>query len=493
MGSRNRRSLVALVTIVTASLAGAPAVHAAGSPSIRIVSTRDEITIKEGSGGGLDLGVWIAAVDGDFEIRLSRPDYLTDITAAQTTSTGSVIREIPMDDLLGWYGFANFLHVSVKNEAGRAVYRTVESFCPGGWEQDRIDDSGPANPTYPQWCGGNPFTLSTVWGIDRGWAANALQWTRIPARTMPAGHYDVRVWIDPTFSDLFQIPAGDAEKHIAVTVKRRLGSTDTTAAPDQAAAPERFDSVPVISPSSDVVPDMAALPAWGVHAMHRRGHDYLTFGSTVWNGGPSPMIVEGYRQPDSDVMDGWQYFTDELGNVVGKAEVGQLEYDSRTGHEHWHFEQFANYALMDGTKTEVVRSDKVSFCLAPTDPIDLLLPTAEWVPYSTGFYSACGEPGSLWVRETLPVGWGDTYYQYLPGQSFDITDLPNGKYFVRVQVNPLGELYDATSANDTSYRRVRLRGKPGNRRAVVPPYQGIDTDGCFGCFVADGQPPYDGA
>lgn len=494
MRSGVRRTLIAFVSILAPLSIGLPAVRAAGEPSLRVISTRDEVTIRERTRGGIgiDLGVWIAAANGDFEVRLSRPDYLTDITASQTTSTGVVIRPIPPEDLLGWYGLNDFLHISIKDEAGRAVYRLVQPFCPGGWDQDRVDDSGPANPTYPQWCGGNPFTLSTVWGIDRGWAVNALQWTWIPGRVVPAGHYDIRVWIDPTFTELLQIAPEDAEAHVALTVKRRLRSSAASDASDPAAAAQRLDSVPVITPSSSVIPNLAALPAWGVYAMHRRGRDYLRFGATVWNGGPSPMIVEGYREPDSDVMDGWQYFTDALGNVVGKAEVGQLEYDARPGHEHWHFEQFADYALTDATQTEVVRSEKVSFCLAPTDPIDLLLPTAERVPYTTGFFSACGEPGSLWVRETLPVGWGDTYYQYLPGQSFDITDLPNGKYFIRVQVNPLGALYDATGADDTSYRRVLLRGTPGNRRVVVPPYQGIDTEGCFGCFLADGQPRYDG-
>ena len=34
------------------------------------------------------------------------------------------------------------------------------------------------------------------------------------------------------------------------------------------------------------------------------------------------------------------------------------------------------------------------------------------------------------------MGWGDTYYQYLPGQSFNITGVPNGTYYVRIVANP---------------------------------------------------------
>ncbi len=43
-------------------------------------------------------------------------------------------------------------------------------------------------------------------------------------------------------------------------------------------------------------------------------------------------------------------------------------------------EQFARYSLLNADQSEVVLSTKQSFCLAPTDPIDLRLPTAEWLP-----------------------------------------------------------------------------------------------------------------
>jgi hypothetical protein len=500
-GLRSVAVAVAFAFVVT--LAGAPPAGAVSAPSVRLIATTDEVRVREQSRGGLgvDLGVWLASVGGDFQIRLSRADYASDVTATQTTSTGSVVRAIPAGDLDGWFGLARFMHLSVKNANGRAVFRSVQTFCPNGWDLDRVDDSGPMNPTYPQWCGANPFTLGVVWGIDEGWATNPLAWTWLPARLLPAGTYSVRVWIDPAYTDLFEVPATDAEVRITLDVTSSGSTAEAVpstslrrprAGAPSTGAPRPYTTVPEIVPSGDAEPDLAALPAWGISVTHRKGRDYLVFGATVWNGGPSPMIVEGYRASDSDVMDAWQYFTDPSGSVIGKAQVGQLQYDSRPGHRHWHFEQFASYSLTGATRTEAVRSDKASFCLAPTDPVDLLAPGAEWNPYQTGLYSACGEPSSLWVRETLPVGWGDTYFQWLPGQSFDVTDLPNGKYFIRVQVNPLGALYDRTADDDVSYRRIRLRGRPGDRWVVVPPYENVDSEGCFSCFVAPGQPPWDG-
>ncbi len=506
MRSRSRRSFVALMSALTAvvgAIAVAPAARAVPVPALKLIATRTEITAVRRSDGRvfLDPGVWIGAVGGDFQIRLTRTDLRSEITAAQTTTDGTEIQPIPADDLLGWEGLAGFLHVSVLDSDGRSLFRTVANFCPNAWDLDRIGDSGPTDPTYPEWCGGGPFTLGAVWGIDEGWAMDPLQWSGLRTRALDPGRYALRVWIDPHYATLFQVAPGADEVDLTLRVRRARSSSESSATSDPAvsASTSRVSatsplsaSVPVIDPPADSVPDLAALPAWGMRTIRRGERDFLAFGATVWNAGPSPMIVEGYRRAGEPTMDGWQYFTDPTGDIIGKADVGTLEYDARPGHDHWHFEQFATYSLTDVSKTDIVRSEKVSFCLAPTDAIDLLAEGAEWRPFFTGLGSACGEPDSLWTREALPVGWGDTYFQWLPGQSFDITDVPNGRYYVRVAVNPLGALFDGSSANDVSYRRIRLRGRPGHRWVIVPPYQGVDTGGCVRCYRSAGQPAWDG-
>ena len=145
------------------------------------------------------------------------------------------------------------------------------------------------------------------------------------------------------------------------------------------------------------------------------------------------MVVEGFRRPGTSIMNAWENFYDASGTAVGRARVGTLKYDARPGHEHWHFQQFATYQLLDANKSSIVYSDKEGFCLAPTDAIDLAIPGADWNPGQLGFGgTVCGDQNSLWTRETLPTGWGDTYFQGLPGQSFNITALPNGTYFIAI-------------------------------------------------------------
>jgi hypothetical protein len=105
--------------------------------------------------------------------------------------------------------------------------------------------------------------------------------------------------------------------------------------------------------------------------------------------------------------------------------------------------------------------------LAPTDAIDLTGRGAEWQPDSTGLHSACGYGESAWIREVLPAGWGDTYIQSAAGQAFNVTDVPNGEYLLRMTVNPEGHLYESDYSNDVSNRRIRLGGTAGHRTVEV--------------------------
>src|SRR5215472_5275497 len=88
----------------------------------------------------------------------------------------------------------------------------------------------------------------------------------------------------------------------------------------------------------------------------------------------------------------------------------------------------------------------------------------------------CGSPTALWVAEEMPVGWGDTYIQSIAGQNFDITNVPNGTYYVEVIANPEKVLHETTTSNDVSLRKVILGGTPGHRTVKVPAWHGIDPE-----------------
>jgi Lysyl oxidase len=446
----------------------------AASPSVEL--------IRYGRGPvWLDLGVSVISKDAPFELRVRRETYDDPVRVWQAFhgSGGVVEEELPADILQGWLGLDRFLRIALFDRSGNFITRRVPDTCLGGWQTERFDDSGPFDPTYPAGCGTNPLTLGAVWRIDQGWGVTpslANGFVRIPD-----GRYVAKVSIAARYRTLFGVAPADAEVTIAVRIRTSTGCFDFCPGPgavvDTPAQRRLTPAVATLAPDPATVPDLVALPAYGIGTSRERGHDYLQFGADVWNRGPASLVVEGFRAVGEDRMDAYQYFLAD-GAVVGRAPVGSFHFDHRDGHQHWHFLQFARYRLLDASHA-AIRSRKQAFCLAPTDPIDLTVDGAIWRPDEVGF-SQCGGLSSMWIREVLPTGWGDTYYQSVPGQSFDITALPNGSYWIEVKANPAGVLFDADASNDLELREVVLGGVPGRRTVSVPPYHGIDTETLIG-------------
>lgn len=488
--------LISVALVVTGTIA-APVAQAAGvRPSVRLIAGTDKVTLKRPAGrrAYLDIGAYVASIGGAFEVWASRPDYDTPVSVWQVVRSGGTTTKYPLPSWVenNWMGLARFIHVVITDAHGRTVLDRFHSFCPGAGELARVNDAGPDVATYPQFCGGNPFTLGSVWGIDDGWASSAFGYGTNDAIKGPDGHYTATVSINPDYQELLDIAPADSTVSVDLRVKTTKGQSclpfcwgtgaGRAGRQGNVVAGIPSASVPIMTnPDPSIRPDLVALPAWGISIdhQHKGNRDFLDFGATVWDEGPSPMVVEGFRRPGEPIMDGWEYFYAN-GEPVGRAPAGDLMYDTRPGHQHWHFEQFARYSLLGADEAQIVRSEKTGFCLAPTDAIDMTTPGADWNPYSIGLSTACGSRSSIWTREVLPSGWGDTYFQGLPGQSFDITDLPNGTYFIAVEANPDGLLIEGSTSNNTELRKIMLRGTRGHRRVIVPPWHGIDTEGGSG-------------
>jgi Lysyl oxidase len=427
----------------------------------------------------LRLPVYLAALDAPFDLRVSRDSYDDPLRIFQAIYDGDVasLTELPAEVLDGWDGLADFFRVRVYSEDDRLLRSVTSSACPAGYEQQRVDDSGPYATTYPFGCRSWDFSLGTVWGIDAGWAVQPL-WRSRARVELPAGTYRAVVSITPRYRDLFGITQDAAIAEIPIHVGS-FGCDFCGRAPSQVDRERRADeqrrltAAPTVDdPDPSTLPDLVALPAFSIEVDRRRDREYLVFASNVWNRGPASLVVEGFRQAGEDVMDAYQYFIDD-GAIVGRSQVGTFAFDRRDGHHHWHFLQFARYRLLDESLGHVVRSRKQSFCLFATDAVDLTVDGALW--REDGFGSTqCGWDESLWIREVLPTGWGDTYFQYVAGQSFEITDLPNGTYFIEVHANPQGLLFDADPSNDTELRELVLAGEPGRRTVTVLPWHGIE-------------------
>ena len=476
------RPVLVVGCVVAAVATTAPAQAApATQPPLRLVAGSATVTLDRFPDFGvfLDLGTHLVAGSTPFEIRATRKSYADPIVAKQIVNGHA--KKLPAGLLTNFAGLPGFLHVTLTDPGGAVVVEQDQTFCPNG-ETARTRPDAPDTSSYPLSCSTNPFTLGGVWGVQKGWATSTVDYFSAPV-DIPAGHYTAQVSVPKRYQDLFGIPADQSSATIQVTVRDEEspggpGAARAAAGPHAKAVglrPNATRPTGAARVPKGPKPDLRPLPAWQMGIEPQNGRDYLQFAANVWNAGPSPLVLDGFRRTGENIMDAYQYFYDDNGKQVGYAPTGTLEWDARDGHTHWHFTDFARYSLLNSTQSEVVRSQKEAFCLAATDAIDYTVKNANWRPNNTDLHTACGSEGSLAVREVLDVGSGDTYLQYLPGQSFDITDLPNGTYYVQVIANPDHKLYESSLDNNVSVRKVILGGSPGARTVTVPPYQLIDA------------------
>lgn len=493
---RLRRSAITAAAALTAIAGGIGAAPDAGAataatPQLHLVAAASSVTLDRYQGDPgvfLDLGTYVTADRAPFELRVTRASYSKPVTVSQVFHDGGRVRTkaLPAGLVEDFTGLPGFLQITVAKPSGRKVYEATRSFCPDN-PAGRVRPDGPATSAYPLGCSTNPFTLGSVWGIERGWAAGTTDYGDGQLADLPAGDYVATVSVAKKYRALFGMP--NERRSIKVTVRTDSGSGGKSLRTARFGAASHMPSPAAERPSGRPAgakvptPDLRALPAYGITindgsdgpaaaAPHK---DYLAFSATVWNAGPAPLVVDGFRTPGKPTMDAYQYFYDAKGRQVGYTPTGTMVWDPRVGHQHWHFTDFASYRLLGADRHEVVRSGKEAFCLANTDAVDYTVENADWQPENTDLATACGQENSISVREVLDVGNGDTYTQDRPGQSFDITGLADGTYYIEVVANPDHRLRETSLGNNVTLRKVILGGTTGHRTVTVPPYDLIDA------------------
>ncbi len=479
-----------LTTVAPAQPAPKDAALAA-RPILTVTHATDFVTLEKfGNKVELALGVYAVAGDEPFEVQAHRTSYNQPIHASVVTTAGDVA--LPDGTVKNFRKLNGLFTLRVYDKDGNTVVSRSLAFCP--WEDEvRVRDDAPPPKNYPQECPYNPYTVGGIYGIDAGYAKPILgdYGHRVG---LDLGRYTAKVWVAKPYRDALGLSLAETTTTVKMRVvrgeiggceprgngcKSGTSSKSTTrtdsklSAKPHSSRPTKVASRAALAPA--VAPDLRSLPAYAISL--DRG--FVSFAATVWNAGSSPLVIDGFRRTDEDVMDAFQYFYDSDGNQVGlPVPAGEMEWDARHGHEHWHFRDFARYRLLDADKDAIVRSRKEAFCLANTDAVDYTVEGANWHPFNTDLHTSCGNYTAIGVREVLDSGSGDTYYQGLPGQSFNVKELPNGKYFISVEANPNNVMEESSTTNNVSYRKIFLKGTAEHRRVFVPKV-GIIDEGAF--------------
>lgn len=102
-------------------------------------------------------------------------------------------------------------------------------------------------------------------------------------------------------------------------------------------------------------------------------------------------------------------------------------------HNHFHFNGYARYELVNGIGEVVAVGHKQAFCLLDSMPV---------LPDAPPFQFHCGFQG-------LTRGWADIYDSSLDCQWVDITDVPDGDYLLRISINPDQVIDESNYDNNT--------------------------------------------
>ena len=175
----------------------------------------------------------------------------------------------------------------------------------------------------------------------------------------------------------------------------------------------------------------------------------------LWGPAASPVITtRSFVSTDCEVLEGCETtgthtlltFNAELRNIgAGDLVIGDPSTNSlfqwASCHGHYHFEEFAQYSLLDTNGNTVAVGHKVGFCLS-----------------DDRVWSPTANPSAKYncAYQGIQAGWADVYEATLPCQYVDITGVPPGNYILRMALNPAGLIAEANTNNNVTLVPVTI-------------------------------------
>lgn len=208
-------------------------------------------------------------------------------------------------------------------------------------------------------------------------------------------------------------------------------------------------------------PDLIVIPLADLQVgVSPTGERLLFFSATIANIGDGPLLISGRRDGD-----GWN-LEQRVPYSEGGDEGVPLPYTmifGGDGHDHWHIVEAARYRLtrLDAPDEHPRFDQKAGFCFFDQAIFDRDLAGDVTTPQHASH--ECGHEDARTTEMGLSVGWADPYQWFLPGQSVDITDAPDGRYRLEAIVDPDGVLRETTIENNVTWLDFELttRGEDG--------------------------------
>ena len=225
-----------------------------------------------------------------------------------------------------------------------------------------------------------------------------------------------------------------------------------------------------------MLPDIAPAPPLGPKLSLEKGRWLLRFSSLLVNNGAGDFVLRATR-----IVGDW-----EVDQDVQYSESGAKVYRTPAmlvwggdGHNHWHVERIAINRLLPLDAHGSVRAGskgwpdaKVGFCFY--DGIRQLDDAPQEAVYSR---LSCGNKEDTAIGMGLSWGWADLYPFMLPGQSVDVTDLPDGRYRLRVEVDARRWFREERRDNNVTWTDLTLATGARGARILRDVRQGPSIPG----------------
>jgi hypothetical protein len=201
-----------------------------------------------------------------------------------------------------------------------------------------------------------------------------------------------------------------------------------------------------------LLPDLSVKAPTQLYIAGNESNKQLRFDTTFVNSGPGALEIIGHADPESGLTHATQY-------IYAQAAPGEYRnigsFELHPTHNHWHVANHVRYQLWSvndqGLKNElVVDTGKYSFCLWDEAENDLSIENASQNRVY-GFNCDRNTQG-------ISVGWSDTYRPSLDGQELNITNIPDGNYFLIFEVNPDQKILEVDYENNRGELELEIKG-----------------------------------
>lgn len=217
-----------------------------------------------------------------------------------------------------------------------------------------------------------------------------------------------------------------------------------------------------------VYPDIVeALPAQ-LQIQKAQQRDMLRFTTVHLNVGPGNLQIRGGGQVAPCVIDGIAYdqctiatqqILDAQGRVAAEQPAGTALFHPE--HNHWHQGAVALFDLRtvkNDEATALANGVKITFCFVDVvyfgDP-------GKKKTYPRDYWECNGD------LQGLSAFWGDSYHQSTPLQELDVTDVPNGVYYLTHTADPENNWAEVDETNNFTWVKIRLFTQGGNRKVEI--------------------------